>query len=82
MSLLVQKFQKNAKDVGSSAVQVINLTGQISSIAEHVKKNPKDRHCRIGLMRAINLRKKMLAYLRRNENACYLDLIKALGLRH
>ena len=82
MNLLVQKFQKSPTDVGSSAVQVINLTDQITLVASHVKKHPKDFHCRIGLMRAINLRKKLLAYLRKNDNACYLNLIKALGLRH
>jgi small subunit ribosomal protein S15 len=82
MSLLVQQFQKSATDVGSSAIQVINLTDQIKSIADHVKKHRKDFHCRVGLRRAINLRKKMLAYLRKNDNQVYLDLIKALGLRH
>jgi len=82
MSLLIQKFQKSPTDVGSSAVQVINLTSQITLVASHVKKHPKDFHCRVGLMRAINLRKKMLAYLRKHENACYLSLIKDLGLRH
>lgn len=82
MNLLIQKFQKSANDVGSSAVQVINLTDQITLVAAHVKKHPKDFHCRVGLMRAINLRKKMLAYLRKHERTNYLDLIKALGLRH
>ncbi len=82
MNSLIQKFQKSTTDVGSSAVQVINLTDQIKVIADHVKKHPKDFHCRVGLMRAINLRKKMLAYLRKHENQTYLELIKALGLRH
>ena len=82
MSSLVQKFQKSPTDMGSSAVQVIHLTDQIKSIADHVKRHPKDCHCRVGLTRAINLRKKMLAYLRKNKNQTYLDLIKALGLRH
>jgi len=82
MSVLIQKFQKSPKDVGSSAVQVINLTGQITLVAGHVKKHPKDLHCRMGLMRAINLRKKMLAYLRKEDTPCYQALIKDLGLRH
>jgi|688.fasta_scaffold1869029_1 small subunit ribosomal protein S15 len=81
MNLLVQRFQKSSKDVGSSAVQAVSLTDKITSIAEHVKRNPKDLHCRVGLMRAINLRKKMLAYLTKNDNATYLEVIKALGLR-
>jgi len=81
MNSIIQKFQKSTTDVGSSAVQVIHLTHQITSVADHRKKHPKDLHCKVGLTRAINLRKKMLAYLRKHDNACYLNLIKALDLR-
>jgi small subunit ribosomal protein S15 len=79
---LIQKYQKHATDVGSSAVQVIQWTQQILWIASHSRSNPKDHHCKRGLMRAVNARKKHLAYLRHHENACYAQLIQDLGLRH
>lgn len=82
MNALIQKYQKHETDVGSSPIQVIQLTNHILSIAAHAQRNPKDNHCQRGLMRAVNARKKHLAYLRKHENACYAQLIKDLGLRH
>lgn len=81
MNSIIQKFQKSINDVGSSAVQVIRLTQQIKSVAEHRKQHPKDLHCKMGLTRAISDRKSLLAYLSKHDHACYLDLIKALDLR-
>lgn len=82
MNDLIQQFQQNPKDTGSSAVQVIRLTDKIKTIAEHVKAHKKDLHCRRGLMAAISQRKSHLAYLKRKNEAKYFSLIQALGLRH
>ena len=82
MEALFSKFQKDPKDTGSSAVQIIRLTKKIQTIAEHVKEHKKDLHCRRGLMAAISNRKSLLAYLKRKNQGTYLQLIQDLGLRH
>lgn len=82
MEALFTQFQKDTKDTGSSAVQIIRLTKKIQTIAEHVKDHKKDLHCRRGLMAAISNRKSLLAYLKRKDHGTYASLIQALGLRH
>lgn len=82
MNEILEKFQLNGKDTGSSAVQIIHMTRRIQEIAAHVKTHRKDNHCLRGLMRCISKRKSLLAYLKKGNQQMYQDLIRALGLRH
>jgi small subunit ribosomal protein S15 len=82
MKDIIEKFQKNKQDTGSSEVQVIQLTHKIKVISDHIKLHPKDFHCKIGLMADISQRKSLLSYLKRKKLSRYQELIKALGLRH
>jgi len=71
----------HAKDVGSADVQVGLLTDKITKLAEHFKKFKKDRHSTMGLTKAVNRRKKLLAYLKRKNLDSYSKVIKQLNLR-
>jgi len=82
MKELIQRFQKNPQDTGSSEVQIILMTQKIQSITDHVKSHSKDFHCRRGLMQCVSRRKSLLKYLKRQSQDRYHSLIKALGLRH
>ena len=55
------------KDTGSSEVQVAQLTDKIENLSKHIKNNKKDKHSSLGLLKAVNKRKKLLEYLKKNK---------------
>ena len=78
---LVKKFQKDENDTGSSEVQVALLTENINKLQSHFKIHKKDHHSRTGLIRMVNLRRKLLAYLKRTNPESYKKIITDLNLR-
>ena len=56
------------KDTGSSEVQIVQLTKKIENLSNHIKKNNKDKHSSVGLLKAVNKRKKLLDYLKKKKN--------------
>lgn len=78
---IISKFGKNEKDVGNIQVQVAILTKRILRINEHFKKNKKDNHCLLGLMKLISKRKRFLTYIKRKDLLKYKELIVALNIR-
>ena len=56
----VKELRTHDKDTGSSEVQIAQLTGKILSLSKHVKQFKKDKHSSVGLLRAVNRRKKLL----------------------
>ena len=68
-------------DTGSPEVQIAILTRRINDLNEHLKLNKKDHHSRRGLIKMVNRRKDLLAYLRKKDINRYRDLIAKLGLR-
>ena len=69
------------KDTGSSEVQIAQLTGKIESLSKHIKQFKKDKHSSVGLLRAVNRRKKLLDYLKKNKINSYQNVISKLNLR-
>ena len=78
---IVERFQRAAKDTGSSEVQVALLSARINLLTEHSKANKKDFHSRRGLISMVNQRRKLLSYLKKSNFASYAKLIQELGLR-
>lgn len=78
---VVKKFQRSELDTGSSEVQIALLTVRIRELTEHFKIHKKDNHSRIGLIKLVNRRKKLLHYLRQTKPEAYAKLIGDLGLR-
>ena len=78
---LIKKFQNDSSDTGSSQVQIALLTENINKLQDHFKKHKKDHHSRTGLIRMVNLRRKLLAYLKKTDIKSYEKLIKDLKLR-
>ena len=66
------------KDTGSSEVQVAQLTDKIENLSKHIKQFKKDKHSSFGLLRAVNRRKKLLDYLKKNKMESY----KAVSYTH
>ena len=75
------EFQRHERDTGSSEVQIALLTKEIAALTEHLKANKKDHSSRYGLLRKVQNRRKLLDYLKRDNEAGYQELIKKLGIR-
>lgn len=78
---LVKKFGGDAKNTGSSEAQVAILSERIANLTEHFKTHSKDHHSRRGLLRMVSTRRRLLAYIKKNDEGKYQGLIKELGLR-
>ncbi len=68
-------------DTGSSEVQIAQLTDKIENLSKHISKNKKDKHTSVGLLKAVNKRKKLLDYLKKNKIESYKNVITKLNLR-
>ena len=69
------------KDTGSSEVQIAQLTDIIENLSKHIKQFKKDKHSSVGLLRAVNRRKKLLDYLKKNKLDSYKNVLSKLNLR-
>lgn len=78
---LIGNYAVHEGDTGSPEVQVALLTQRINDLMGHFKKHKKDYHSRVGLIKMVSTRRKLLAYLKRVSYERYADLIKSLGLR-
>lgn len=78
---IIKDFGRKENDTGSSEVQVALLSANITALQEHFAAHKQDHHSRRGLLKMVNQRKKLLAYLKSNDLARYQTLIERLGLR-
>jgi small subunit ribosomal protein S15 len=77
----IDSLKINSKDVGSSEVQIGHLSQKINYLTEHFKKNKNDKHSTRGLLKAVNLRKRLLVYLKRTKPDAYTKILTKLNLR-
>ena len=77
----ITEVSLHEKDTGSSEVQIALLTDKIVSLSKHVKQYKKDKHSSVGLLRAVNKRKKLLDYLKKNKIDSYKNILMKLNLR-
>ena len=78
---IIESLRINSKDVGSSEVQIGLLSDKIKNLSDHFKKNKNDKHSTRGLLKAVNLRKRLLEYLKRKNPESYVKLLSKLNLR-
>ena len=69
------------KDTGSSEIQIALLTEKIENLSKHIKQFKKDKHSSVGLLKAVNKRKKLLDYLKKNKVDSYKNGLSKLKLR-
>ena len=77
----IKNLALHQKDTGSSEVQIGILTDKITYLSEHFKKFKKDKHSSVGLVKAVNRRKRILEYLKKNNPESYKNVISKLNLR-
>jgi len=81
MTKKVEELATHKKDTGSSEVQIALLTEKIENLSKHIKLYKKDKHSSVGLLKAVNRRKKLLDYLKRNKIDSYKNVLTKLNLR-
>ena len=81
MSKKTTELAIHEKDTGSSEIQIALLTDKIETLSNHIKRFKKDKHSSVGLLRAVNRRKKLLEYLKKNKIDSYKNVLSKLNLR-
>ena len=78
---LITEYASKEGDTGSPEVQVAVLSERIANLTEHFKTHAKDNHSRRGLIKLVSQRRRLLDYVKANDQARYEALIQRLGLR-
>jgi len=78
---IIDKFGHSKGDTGSTEVQVALLTERINQLTGHMVANRHDYHTQRSLLKLVGQRKRLLAYLSKQDVAQYHNLIARLGLR-
>ena len=78
---IIQKYKVHDMDTGSSEVQVALISEEINRLLSHLKKHPKDIHSKRGLLKMVSKRRKLLKYLKKEDEKKYNKIVKAVGLK-
>lgn len=78
---IIAQFGKNENDTGSSEVQIALLSARISELTEHLKTFKKDHASRLGLLKLVGQRRRLMRYLKRTNKESYTKTIQALDIR-
>ncbi len=78
---IVAKYGKNAEDTGSSEVQIALLSTRIAELTEHLKTFKKDHASRLGLLKLVGQRRRLMRYLKRTNRESYMSLVASLEIR-
>lgn len=78
---IIKDFQRTGSDTGSPEVQIALLTRNIMKLTDHFKEHKKDKHSRMGLLKMVSKRRKLLDYVRNTNVEKYKELLKRLNIR-
>jgi small subunit ribosomal protein S15 len=78
---LMKEFSRHEKDTGSPEVQIAILTNRITYLTDHLRAHKHDESSRRGLLKLVGQRRRLLAYVRRNDFPRYMALTERLKIR-
>lgn len=78
---IIKNFARNDNDTGSSEVQIALLSQRILDLTEHLKINKKDHSSRLGMLKLVGKRRRLLRYLKKTKYDAYIKLINVLNLK-
>ncbi len=78
---IVKQFGKSETDTGSTSVQIALLSTRIAELTEHLKSFKKDHASRLGLLKLVGQRRRLMRYLKRSNREEYIKVLEALNLR-
>ena len=80
-SEVIAKFQNSDKDTGSPAVQIALLTERIVYLTEHLKTNTKDHSSRLGLLKLVGQRRRLMKYLKKKDSKKYSETSASINIK-
>ncbi|MCK9373667.1 MAG: 30S ribosomal protein S15 [Sulfuricurvum sp.] len=78
---IIEQYQRTSGDTGSSEVQIALLSTRIAGLTEHLKTFKKDHSSRLGLLKLVGQRRRLMRYLKRTNRESYNKLVADLGIR-
>lgn len=78
---VIKKFATHKDDTGSPQVQIALLTGEIKALTEHLRMHKKDYSSRLGLLKKVGQRRRLMRYLKKQDNKSYTKLLEELGVK-
>jgi small subunit ribosomal protein S15 len=78
---LIEDFHRHETDTGSPDVQIAILSKRITQLTDHLRANKLDNSSRRGLLKLVGQRRRLLAYLRREDYPRYLAITERLNIR-
>ena len=78
---IIKQFGRNDTDTGSTEVQIALLSTRIAELTEHLKSFNKDHASRLGLLKLVGQRRRLMRYLKRTNRESYIKTIDALDIR-
>ncbi len=78
---IISKYKLHKLDTGSPEVQIALLSEEIKQLLAHLKKHPKDLHSKRGLLKMVSKKRRLLAYLKNEDEKRYNSIIKKLGIK-
>lgn len=76
-----KKFATHDNDTGSPQVQIALLTAEVNDLTEHLKRHKKDFSSRLGLLKKVGQRRRLMRYLKKEDKKGYEKLLKQLKLK-
>jgi small subunit ribosomal protein S15 len=80
-SAIINNYARTSGDTGSPEVQIAIFSERINGLTEHLKTNKKDHSSRLGLLKLVGKRRRLMRYLKKNNRESYLQLVEKLGIR-
>jgi len=78
---IIKEYQTNENDTGSAETQIAVLTTRISELTQHLRTHNHDESTRLGLLKMVGRRRRLLRYLNGEDVTRYRTIIARLGLR-
>jgi len=78
---VIERYRSHEKDTGSAEVQIALYTERVTYLTEHLRRHPKDRHSRRGLLLIVGRRRRLLDYLKRKDIERYRNTLRVLNIR-
>lgn len=78
---IISQYKLHKEDTGSPEVQIAIFTEKIDVLSQHLRRNRKDNHSRRGLLGMVSKRKRLLSYLKNQDEKRYKSVTKKLGLK-
>ena len=79
---IIAKYARGENDTGSTEVQVALLTERITYLTDHLKTNKKDHSSRLGLLKLVGQRRRLMRYLKKVSLTRWNTIKTDMGIRN